>query len=126
MTQTVILRGDSQREDAVELIGKAAVDSVVRISPPKRSLQQNARLWAMLTDVSRAKPEGREHMPEVWKSLFMAACGHAVAFEEGLDGRPFPVGFRSSRLTKRQMSDLMEFIAAWGSERGVLWSEDSR
>ena len=126
MAQTVILRGDAQRQLAARLIAAAPADAVVRISPPKRSLEQNARLWAMLSDVARAKPEGREHIPEIWKSLFMSACGHAVAFEPGLDGRPFPVGFRSSRLDKRQMSDLMEFIAAWGSERGVTWSEDAR
>jgi hypothetical protein len=95
----------------------------VTIRQATRSLDQNARLWAMISDVSRAKPEGRTHTPEVWKCLFMSACGHAVQFETGLDGKPFPVGFSSSRMTKAQMSDLMEFVAAWGAERGVVWSE---
>jgi len=83
-------------------------------------------MWAMLTDVSRAKPEGRMHTPDTWKALFMQACGHAVHFEMGLSGEPFPVGFRSSRLSKAQMSELIEFILAWGTEKGVPWSDESR
>jgi hypothetical protein len=123
MAQTVILRGPGQRSLAKQMIEVAPPDAVVTIRQATRSLDQNARLWAMISDVSRAKPEGRVHTPEVWKCLFMSACGHAVQFETGLDGKPFPVGFSSSRMTKAQMSDLMEFVAAWGAERGVVWSE---
>ena len=89
----------------------------------EQHLAANAKMWAMLSDVSRAKPEGRTHTPEVWKALFMSACGHAVQFEQGLDGTPFPVGFRSSRLSKAQMIDLIEFIYAYGSQHGVVWTE---
>ena len=123
MTQTVILRGPEQRALAKRLIDLAPVDGVVKISDAKRTQEQNDKMWAMISDVSRAKPEGRRHTPEVWKALFMHACGHAVQFEQGLDGQPFPVGFRSSRLNKAQMSDLIEFIYSYGSEHGVVWSE---
>ena len=124
--QTVILRGASQRALAKQLIDRAPADAVVQISEAKRSLDQNAKMHAMLSDISRAKPEGRMHTPEVWKTLMMHACGHAVQFELGLNGQPFPVGFRSSRLTKAQMSDLIEFIAEYGARHNVLWSEDHR
>jgi hypothetical protein len=77
----------------------------------------------MLTDVSRAKPNGRKATPEVWKCLFMQALGHESRFEMGLDDKPFPIGFRSSRLNKREMSDLTSFIDAWGTQNGVTWSE---
>jgi hypothetical protein len=123
MTQTIILRGPEQRALAKRLIDAAPVDAVVKIGAAKRSTEQNDKRWAMLPDISRAKPEGRMHTPEIWKALFMSACGHAVQFEHGLDGQPFPVGFRSSRLNKAQMSDLIEFIYAYGAEHGVVWSE---
>ena len=122
--QTVILRGHSQRVLAKDLIDKAPVDAVVKISPATRSDDQNSKMWAMLSDISRAKPEGRMHTPETWKNLFMHALGYQVAFEMGLSGEPFPVGFRSSRLTKAQMSDLLEFISAYGAEHNVKWSEE--
>lgn len=123
MTQTVILRGPAQRALACDLIRRAPDNAVVRISGPKRTLDQNARLWAMISDVSRAMPEGRVHTPETWKCLFMAACGHAVRFEMGLDNRPFPIGFSSSRLTKREMADLITTVAEYGDRHGVQWSE---
>lgn len=122
--QTIILHGKSQRDFAKRLIDLAPQDAVVKIAAAGRTLSQNDRLWAMLSDVSRAKPEGRKHTPEVWKALFMSACGHAVQFENGLDGTPFPVGFRSSRLTKAQMSDLIEFVMEYGSRHNVRWSEE--
>ena len=78
----------------------------------------------MLSDISRAKPQGRVHIPEVWKCLFMAACGHQVQFEMGLDGRPFPTGFKSSRLSKNEMMDLITFVQQWGDEQGVKWSNE--
>lgn len=124
MTQTVILMGDTQRQFAMHLITKAPQDAVVKISEAKRSNDQNAKMWAMLSDISRAKPEGRTHIPETWKCIFMSALGHEVLFETGLDNRPFPVGFRTSRLTKAQMSDLIEFIYAYGANNNVKWSEN--
>lgn len=123
MTQTVILRKPEQRALAKRLIDAAPDDFVVTIAEPKRTGEQNSRMWAMLSDISRAKPDGRRHTPEVWKQLAMHACGHTVQFEMGLDGQPFPTGFHSSRLTKAQMSELLEFLAAYGAEKGVVWSE---
>lgn len=123
MSQIVILRGDYQRLMAHHLIDKAPINAVVKIAPESRSTDQNAKMWAMLSDISRAKPEGRRHAPEVWKCLMMHACGHETAFETGLDDRPFPIGFQSSKLTKAQMSDLIEFIAAYGAQHNVKWSE---
>lgn len=122
MSQTVILRGPPQRALACDMIRMAPVDAVVNIREGKRTLDQNARLWAMLSDVSRSKPEGRTHTPEMWKALFMHACGHAVQFVNGLDGLPFPIGFQSSKLTKDQFSSLMEFISEYGARMGVKWS----
>lgn len=123
MAQTVILRGLEQRALACAMIKAAPPDAVVRISGPKRSDDQNAKLWAMISDVSRAKPEGRVHTPEVWKCLFMAACGHSVRFEMGLDNRPFPVGFSSSRLTKAEFADLITTVTEYGDRHRVEWSE---
>lgn len=121
--QTVILRGDAQRALAADLIRRAPQDAVVTIKEASRSLDANAKLWAMISDISRAKPEGRCHVPEVWKALFMQACGHQSRFEMGLDGQPFPVGFSSSRLTKRQFADLIETVYEYGARHGVVWSE---
>jgi hypothetical protein len=124
MTQTVWLRGVHQRRLAHQLIDHAPVDAVVKVSAAKRSNDQNAKMWAMISDVSRQKPEGRLHVPEVWKAIFMAACGHEVQFENGLDNKPFPIGFRSSNLSKTQMADLIEYMYFYGSKHDIKWSEE--
>ena len=124
--QTIILHTQSQRDYAKHMIDVAPVGAVVNVKEAKRTTEQNDKLWAMLSDVSRAKPGGRRHTPEVWKALMMHACGHAVQFEVGLNGEPFPVGFRSSRMTVKQMADLIEFLYQFGAEHGVEWSEPKR
>lgn len=53
----------------------------------------------------------------------MQACGYEVQFLMGLDGNPFPSGFRSSRMSKQQMCDLIDFIQCYGDENGVEWTD---
>ena len=126
MTATFILTHDTARTSAKRAIDRAPAGFVVTIAERTRTSDQNDKMWAMLTDVARARPLGREHTADVWKMLFMQACGHESQFEMGLDNRPFPVGFRSSKLNKRQMADLITFIDAWGSTNGVRWSESAQ
>lgn len=125
--QTIILVGQTQRAFAKRMIDAAPDRAVVNIREATRNADQNAKMWAMLSDVSRAKPEGRRWTPEVWKCAFMHALGHQVQFCEGLDDAgPFPIGFRSSRLTVRQMADLITVIYEYGDRHGVHWSEPAR
>ncbi|SJM49858.1 hypothetical protein FM111_02090 [Brevundimonas diminuta 3F5N] len=57
---------------------------------------------------------------ETWKCLFMHALGREVRFVPTLDGSSMlPLGLRSSKLTKREFSDLIELILAWCAENGV-------
>lgn len=124
MAQTVILAGNSQRSLAKQIIDRAPVNAVLTIREASRNLDQNARMWAMLSDVSRSKPEGRHWTPETWKAAFMHSLGHQVQFCEGLDNSgPFPLGFRSSRLTVRQMADLITVIQEYGDRHEVVWTD---
>lgn len=122
--QTVILDGLRSRSVAKRLIDAAPPGAVCNVRPARRSVDQNAKLWAMLSDVARAKPEGRRWTVETWKCAFMHALGHQVQFADGLDGSgPFPLGFRSSRLTKGQFADLITCVAEYGDRHGVEWSD---
>lgn len=122
--QTIILRGKSQREAAKRLIDQAPDDAIVNVRKANRSTQQNSRFWAMLSDISRAKPEGRSMTPERWKAAIMQSFGHAVQFENDLEGRPFPIGHSSSGLTVSQMTELMEFMSSHFTPLGVRWSDE--
>ena len=121
--QTIILRPHT-RALAASLMANAPDGHVVTIKEPKRTDDQNAKLWAMLSDVSRAAPEGRRWDTNTWKAAFMSALGHEILWQPGIDGgQPFPAGFRSSRLTKRQCADLITLIYEYGDRHGVVWSE---
>ena len=120
---TIPLTSPYARQRAHQLIGKAPDGWRCKLEPPARTLPQNDKLWAMLTDISVAKPEGRRMTPEQWKCVFMQACGWEVQFLEGLDGQPFPAGFRSSRMTVKQMADLITFVQEYGDRHGVRWTD---
>lgn len=124
MPQTVILTTARNRRLAHDLIDRAPVDAVVMIKEGNRTLDQNALMWALLSDIARAKPEGRVWPTEVWKSAFMSALGYEILWQPGLEGSPpFPAGFRTSRLSKAAMSELIELIYSYGARHGVKWSE---
>jgi NinB protein. len=123
----IYLVGDSQRDYAVQAIRQAPALSTVSITAPRRSTPQNDKMWAMLQDVARAKPDRRLWLPDTWKAAFMHSTGHQCQFAEGLDGSgPFPVGYRSSHLSVAQMRDLIEVISEYGARHGVLWNEARR
>lgn len=117
-----IIRANNRDAIAQEIRGLPLGYELV-IRQPKRSLDQNAKLWAMLSDIAKAAPEGRHWSTEVWKCAFMSALGHEARFETGLNGEPLPLGFKSSRMSKRQMADLITCIQEYGDRHGVEWSE---
>jgi hypothetical protein len=123
MSYRFVLNSDFARQRAANAVLKAPDGFICVVEEPRRTLSQNDRLWALLSDVAMSKPQGRMHTPEEWKCIFMSACGWEVAFLPGLDGRFLPYGYRSSKLTKKQMGMLMDFIEAWGAENGVKWSQ---
>ncbi len=124
MAKYFTIRDPEILRNCFDAIRAAGPNARITIAKPNRSADQNSKMWAMLADVARAKPEGRQWTPETWKAAFMHYLGHQVAFCEGLDGSgPFPLGFRSSHLTVGQMADLITCIYQYGDEHGVEWSE---
>jgi hypothetical protein len=122
---TLIIDGDKSRERAVLWASKAPFGTRVEFKRARRSLPQNARMWAMLTDVSRQVPwHGQKLGPQDWKLVFLDALKREVRVVPALDGRGFVnLGRSSSDLSKSEMSDLMELIAAFGAQHGVTFTE---
>lgn len=121
-THLIVLGTRDQRDRAKRCIDQAPPGVLMKLSSSRRTLAQNDKLWVLLSEISRAKPRALRYTPEQWKCLFMHALGHECLFMEGLNGEPFPAGFKSSQLSKTQMSDLIEFIYAWGAENDVALS----
>lgn len=114
---------DRVRDRACEAVRSAPDGWVVEVRAKTRTLAQNARMWAMLTDVSRQVDwYGRKLSPEEWKDVFTASLKRQDVVP-GLDGGFVVLGARTSRMTIREMGDLMELMSAFGSERGVKFTE---
>ena len=112
------------RQRAIDALREAPDGYVVQIKPPTRTLDQNARLWASLTDVSRRVVwHGRKLDPESWKHIFTSSL-KKLDVVPNLEGTGFVVlGLSTSSMTRRELSELQELIYAFGAERGVVWSE---
>jgi hypothetical protein len=97
----------------------------MNVQEARRTNDQNALMWALLSEIARAKPEGRVLPVETWKALFMHSAGFKCTFEPSLDGQGVvPLGFKSSRLRKAEFSDLIEAIRAYAAEHGVALSDE--
>lgn len=123
----VTLNSSADRARAMKILAAAPAGARVEIKAVKRSLDQNSKLWAMLSEIAIQKEHaGRKYTPDQWKTLFMHACGREVQFIPSLDGQTFvPWGNRSSDLSKDEMSMLIEFIHCWGAENGVSFHDEA-
>lgn len=123
---TVILNNRADREKVCRWARGVAPGTRVEFKEVKRSLPQNDRMWAMLTEFSQqVEQSGRKFTPDQWKVIFLHALGQEVQFLPSLDGQSFvPWGQSSSDLSKGEMTDLIELIFAEGAKRGVVFSRD--
>lgn len=118
----VIIRTPQDRGRAVRWVTEAPFGTVVEFKQKSRSNDQNAALWSILTQINRQRPthNGVAMSAAKWKAVMMEACGEEVQWLPKLDGDgAFPFGFRSSRLTVSEMSDLLELMLAWAAKEGL-------
>lgn len=117
------------RRLAHEAIDAAEDGQIVTIQPPTRTLDQNAALHAALTDIARqVEWHGTRMDVEDWKRLMTAAWARAeresVTMVPAIDGQGFDVLYRrTSRMTKKEVSSLLDYLHAWGTDQGVRWSD---
>lgn len=122
--QTVILRNQATRELMCKLVWQAPDGAIANVQEARRTNEQNDKMWAMLSDIARAKPEGRSLPTHKWKALFMDAIGCKAEWVPSIDGESVVcTGYRSSKLKKAEMSDMIEQMYAFGAQHGVRWSE---
>jgi hypothetical protein len=95
----------------------------------RRSLPQNARMHAMIRDISRQVPyAGSLHDEKWWKPMLLGAHGGQDVVPHPFDPHAAPIVVNrkhSSGLGKTgdgSMADFITQIQAFGDERGVKWS----
>lgn len=102
---------------------------VLEVKPEPRSSEQNRLLHAALTDISQqVEWMGKKLSVEVWKRLCMASWLREKKEQPmlipALDGNGFDVIFeRTSKLSRTQCSELLEWCFAFGAEHEVKFRE---
>lgn len=119
----LILQSSAERARATNYVAKAPAGTRVEFKAPKRSLPQNDMMWSMLSDIARQLPwHGIRLAADDWKLIFLEALKREVRMVPNLDGNGFVnLGRSSSDLSKDEMSQLIELIAAFGAQHGIAF-----
>ena len=127
MKQTYIMAHDIARQRAIEAVRTAPEGYAVTVSPPTRTSDQNARLWASLNDVSKQVVwHGRKLDSESWKHIFSSSL-KKMDVVPNIENTGFvALGLSTSRMSKAELSDLLTLVYAFGADRDVVWTEQQQ
>lgn len=121
----IVLNTPADREKAANWARRLPWGTRIEFKETKRSVPQNARMWAMLTEVALQVPwHGLKLSADDWKLLFMAGLNQEMRLVPNIEGTGFVnLGRSSSDLSKAEMGDLMTLIEAFGAQRGVAFCD---
>ena len=124
--RTLIIASEDIRSKALTWVKNVAIGTVIEFRQAKRTTEQNDLMWSLLGDISKQTDwHGQKLSPDDWKLIFLHALNSEMRMVPALDGRGFvSLGHRSSKLTKAEMSDLLEVIYAFGATRGIEFIND--
>lgn len=106
------------RQRAMQAIKDAPDGYLCKIRPPTRSLDQNAKLHALFSDLAAQHTHyGRKLSADQWKVLMIS--GHAIAtglgvdMVPGLEGEFVNIRESSASMTVARMTSLIEYVVAY-------------
>lgn len=124
--RTIKLISDYARERAKALIDSAPYGYSVIIGEETRSQEQNRLMWPLIADIQAQVPGMATFSADDIKLRFLNALGTEMRFLPELEGAGmFPVGQRSSTLSKSQFTALIELMFQYGAAHNVRWSHRS-
>lgn len=127
---SVTLRDAHQGYEAIVGLWKAVKMNscypvTVTAEAETRNGEQNKLLHALLGEIAgRVEWAGKKRDSDTWKRLLVAswlrARGESIEVLPALDGHGIDVVFRpTSKLTKGECAELIDFVQAWAAEHGI-------
>ena len=92
-----------------------------------RNLLQNAKMWPMLTDISkqiRMRMVDSSHIKASqtqWKDYTTAIFRNEQLQALGDNGEIILIGHSTSQMGKKEFSEYIEFLFMFGANRGIVW-----
>ena len=130
--QQFFLRSNAIRQNCIDAINKLPTDEkkplVVKIQPITRTLEQNSKLHAMLTDISKqCEFNGKRLDVDNWKAIFVSAhkiaTGGQAEMAIGLEGEVINLRESTAQMGVKRMASLIEYITSWGVQNGVHFND---
>lgn len=121
----ITIRSEQDRIRAARWVAQMPFGGRIEFKDAKRSLPQNDRMWAMLTDIATQIPwHGVKLTPEDWKLIFMSALKQEQRLVPNIDGTGFvALGRSTSKLSKAEMTDLIDLIQMFGANHNVKFHD---
>jgi hypothetical protein len=106
------------RRRAANAVMSAKDGYIVKIAPPTRNLEQNAKLHAIFSDAARHRLYcGQKLSSEQWKVLFIRghsiATGFGAQMVPGLENEFVNIRESSASMSVARMSSLIEYATAY-------------
>lgn len=122
--EAVVINTPADREKVVRWARGVSDGTIVEFRKSTRSHEQNAKMHAMLGEVSdQVVWYGQKLKVEDWKNMFTASLRKASVVP-GIDpGTVVPLGIHTSTMTIDEMSNMIELIYAFGAENNVTFKE---
>lgn len=115
------------RDRVAKLVASLPDMTRVEFKDPRRTLDQNAKMHAMIGDIAKQHQHaGRNLSVKQWKWLFMHLLGaESIEWLPSLadESELVPVGTATRELSVAQCRDMIELLYSKGAEWGVVWSE---
>lgn len=126
------LRSNQVRLNCIEFIKELPTDDkrplVVKIQPMTRSLEQNSKLHALLSDISKqCEFNGEKRDIDTWKMIMVSAhkiaTGGKAEMVIGLEGEVINLRESTAKMSVKRSASLIEYITAWGVKNGVKFND---
>lgn len=131
MKRRLTLINEDVRARAVQAVREAPSGWTVTIAEPTRSLDANAAMWPILEAFAQQLEwpvNGRMTLMDAdsWKDILSAAFRKQTPrVAMGLDGGVVMLGQRTSKFSKKEFSEFLEFLHSVAADRGVVVYEEA-
>jgi len=128
MTKAVFTLWTAQvRDRAIAMIRTAPIGYRVTIGEPKRTDAQNDLMWPRIRAIAKKVDwDGDRLSEDDWKDILTAGFREERVVPGITPGTVVRLGLRTSKLSKSEMGQFLDFIDAFAAERGVRLDADEQ